>query len=373
MSTQRSFSAVFPNISGPNPPRMWPWNGGPALGEMRFGPGPMGPDGRSPWPGLSGNGGPGCPPDKVRWAQPANTSMNYSDTQGLWGKSWWLRPGQIGRFIVVILDGTLPKESRGALESRLEQQGVWTKEWHHVGFGNQLVWLAGPRDAVMESGRIARQMTEAVIPLTSPGARVFAYMPAPAEWASFNALTQGDTIAGLGAAGLGDLVDQLSRGALRLSADMICSPAFQAAATQAIADRHGEAQAQLFREQLRLATQFCRPGAAERIEEAKKAKAKKQLYWVLGGLGVAAGLVVLSRVLRKSNRGKRRGSRSRKANIAPIYHVQSLGPRGHESWAESKTLAGARAKAAKVLFLTGQPSRILEATGWRTRLVEEVR
>ena len=103
---------------------------------------------------------------------------------------------------------------------------------------------------------------------------------------------------------------------------------------------------------------------------------------IVGGV-VAAGLVAAGLAYwfarKKGKASKARPARKLKRrpvlrrNAAPIYYVQCQGPQGFEEWSESRTLSQAKAKAAKALHLTGQPCRIIEASGWRTRLVAEVR
>jgi len=107
--------------------------------------------------------------------------------------------------------------------------------------------------------------------------------------------------------GLGDIFQSLATQGLRVSADLVCSPPFQAAAAQSIAERYGEAQAQQFREHLRAATAFCRAGAIERQEAGREAEKKRSMYWALG-LSVAAlgGLYLWFKLGKKGNRKARR-------------------------------------------------------------------
>lgn len=74
----------------------------------------------------------------------------------------------------------------------------------------------------------------------------------------------------------------------------------------------------------------------------------------------------------RRGRSSNRGRNLRRNAVAPIYYVRCKGPRGFEDWSESRTLSQARAKAAKAKYLTGQHCQIIEASGWRTTLVEEI-
>ena len=113
--------------------------------------------------------------------------------------------------------------------------------------------------------------------------------------------------------GLGDIFSDIARGATSVSADLLCSPVFQAAAANDIARRYGEDHARTFREAFRQATAFCSPGAVARMERQRAAEEKQQALLIGGGV-VAAGLLLLGVFYftkKKSNgrRARRRNSR----------------------------------------------------------------
>ena len=112
--------------------------------------------------------------------------------------------------------------------------------------------------------------------------------------------------------GLGDIFSDIAQGATSVSADLLCSPVFQAAAANDIARRYGEDHARTFREAFRQATAYCSPRAVDRMNAAR-AEEEKRNALLLGGGVVAAGLLLLGVFYftkKKSNRGQ-----SRRRNI----------------------------------------------------------
>lgn len=269
MSTQRRNSAIFAEVSGPHccP---YPWNAAYQTGVAGLG------AYQNPVPGG-----------------------NYSDYTGLMqSPGWHLQPGQVGRFILVTQGGLLP--AREVLEAALEGRGIWTRTlWIQQG-SEQATWIVGPRDRRMTSDEIVAQM------LSVLGTRALVYMPAPPEWATYYDMRQGTGRL----SGLGDIFQALAGRGLRVSADLVCSPAFQAAAAQSIAERYGEEQARQFREHLRAATPFCRPGALERQQATREAEDQRKAYWAAGlVLGALGGLYLWHKLGTKGNRKRKRNAK----------------------------------------------------------------
>lgn len=289
MSTWNVNSAVFSQASGPH---------GPSI--------PL-----PPWePGFYGLGDADIPPQ--------GQDLNWLGAEGVWGHDAILAPGQAQKFQVafqvkrpiVFADNSA---LRGRIESRVEKAGVWTRclklseEAMPVSDGIW-VWVVGPRDRPMASSAISSLLRQAVLaemPMGESTVTILA-LSSPALAAGF--LSTPWPPVGLG----DDLMDQLTRGFTNVSADVLCSPVFQATAAQGVARRYGEDQARAFRDAFRNATQFCDPRHQARAQALRDAEERRQAVYVGGGIALAAAAVVAVWYFgKKRTTNRRRNSRRR--------------------------------------------------------------
>lgn len=225
---------------------------------------------------------------------------------------------------------------RGRLEARAERNGLATKSlWIHQS-GQHAIWTVTPqiapmtedqakkvlRDAVLEELPASAAIGNTVVAFLStlPVGRQTTWMQTPSQpWPT--------QVAGLGIVGpdwrmrrgivgpdwrramrgLGDIFSDIARGATTVSADLVCSPAFQAVAAQDIARRYGEEHARTFREAFRQATAFCSPGAAARAAARQQETERRNAMLVgLGVVGVAVALLGVWHFTKKRANGRRR-------------------------------------------------------------------
>lgn len=315
MSTRNVNSAIFGQVSGPHGPPipLPPWE--PGLGET------------------------GIPP--------VGQDLDWLGADGVWGGDAILAPGQAQKFQVawqvrrpVAFDDV--ESLRGRIEARGERAGLWTKCMRLSPEAMPLteglwIWTAGPLNRPIASSEVARMLraaalaemplgeaTVTVLPLASPAlATGFVSTPWPPvglgivgpDWMPRRGLRR--PVARQ--AGLGDSpLDQLTRGFTNVSADMLCSPVFQATAAQGVARRYGEEQARSFREAFRAATRFCDPTHQARYEAQRQAEERRQGVYVGGAVALAAaallGVWMWSRKKGKTS-NRRRRNRARRRNV----------------------------------------------------------
>lgn len=323
MSTQNATSAIFAEVSGPH---MGPGSNLPIL---------------APFTGL------GAMSQQTNFQGP-----NSALFQG----PLILSEGQTVPFTVFLGGAVLvnSEDLRGRLEGRAERNGLFTQSLHIHLSGQQLIWVVGPQTGPMTEAQAKRVLEDAVreeLPTanvvaftsTSPSVPYASYanrwMQTPSmpwiggdmrglglgivgpdwrtrarRWLSKIGIVGPDWRGARGIIGpidgLGDIFSDIARGATSVSADLVCSPVFQAAAANDIARRYGEEHARTFREAFRQATAFCSPGAVARMERRREEEEQRNT-WLIGGGVVATALLILGVWYfgkdKKSNR--RRGRR----------------------------------------------------------------
>lgn len=219
---------------------------------------------------------------------------------------------------------------RGRLEARGERGGLFTKCIFVHQSGQHIIWTVGPQNAPMTEDNAKKILRDAILEelpgLAGASNTVVVFSTQypvtgqPLPWLRTPEIPWQSQMeeGGLGSAlvrklaklvgidgpdwlarrttgplrGLGDIFTDIARGATSVSADMMCSPAFQAMAAQDVARRYGEDHARTFREAFRQATTFCSPGAMARAEARRQEEEKRQA-WLIGGGVVAVAAIVL--------------------------------------------------------------------------------
>ena len=201
---------------------------------------------------------------------------------------------------------------RGRLEARAETKGLATVELYAHPSGQQFIWWVEPQQGPIiesEAQRILRDAVREELPLGQGNVTVFlstSPVGAPTTWLRTPALPWGAPSGFSLPSGLGDIFTDIARGATSVSADMLCSPAFQAAAAQDIARRYGEEHARTFCEVFRTATAFCSPSALRRAQAAQAEEETRNAWLIGAGVAVMAGAVLAAWYFggKKSNRGR---------------------------------------------------------------------